>query len=328
MNDLPGSLVGGGPLRIGEKILGGTPGDYLKVDENGKLTQGLVNLVGVFTYKGQLDASGGSYPSTPSQGDVWIVSVAGTISGTHYGVGDWAVYDGTSWDKIDNQPTPSLWTETSGVLSPTNDDDMNLDDGNLTTTGVGTFGEVDFTKPGLAKWTMQAAAITGFSAAQGMTFSNDLSDGYFALGAAGEVTFFGNQAFFGFADRTEPTDNDYTGGFYKENGVVNFWNNVLAQNTVSIADNGDVAIGITDYDTYSSDGSTSSIPAPFYVDKLMSLFHGRMIIDPSSTVTDDTTSVLQLGGDLNIQGGVLLIDGVDVLGDIAAALDTINGENI
>ena len=40
MNDLPGSLVGGSPLRIGERVLGGTPGDYLKVDANKKLTQG------------------------------------------------------------------------------------------------------------------------------------------------------------------------------------------------------------------------------------------------------------------------------------------------
>jgi hypothetical protein len=61
----------------------------------GSFTSGL-------TYKGLLDASGGSYPGSPTQGDYYIISVAGTISGTTYAISDWAAYNGASWDKVDN----------------------------------------------------------------------------------------------------------------------------------------------------------------------------------------------------------------------------------
>ena len=58
---------------------------------------------GAMIYKGVLDASGAAYPSSPTKGDYYIISVQGTISGTLYKVQDWAVYDGSAWDKIDNQ---------------------------------------------------------------------------------------------------------------------------------------------------------------------------------------------------------------------------------
>lgn len=31
------------------------------------------------------------------------MSVAGTISGKAYSIGDWMVYNGTSWDRVDNE---------------------------------------------------------------------------------------------------------------------------------------------------------------------------------------------------------------------------------
>jgi microcystin-dependent protein len=55
---------------------------------------------GGMVYKGTWDCSVGYYPSNPVTGYVYICNVAGTISGTHYLVGDWLVYNGTSWDKI------------------------------------------------------------------------------------------------------------------------------------------------------------------------------------------------------------------------------------
>jgi len=71
------------------------------------------------TYKGVLDASGGSYPGSPSQGDYYIISVAGTIDGTTYAVSDWATYNGASWDKIDN--TTLVVTASNGVKKVGND---------------------------------------------------------------------------------------------------------------------------------------------------------------------------------------------------------------
>ncbi len=46
------------------------------------------------TYIGPWDASGGAYPPDgTAQGDFYIISIAGTISGDVYNVGDWLVWD-------------------------------------------------------------------------------------------------------------------------------------------------------------------------------------------------------------------------------------------
>ena len=44
------------------------------------------------------DASDGVYPSSPTTGDTYRVSVAGNVSGTDYAVGDIAIYNGSAWD--------------------------------------------------------------------------------------------------------------------------------------------------------------------------------------------------------------------------------------
>jgi hypothetical protein len=87
------------------------------------------SLTGALTYQGVLDASGGVYPSDPEQGYYYIVSIAGTIDGTAYLIGDWAVYNGASWDKIDNSASSSGWTVGGGVVQL-------VDDGN--DVGIGT----------------------------------------------------------------------------------------------------------------------------------------------------------------------------------------------
>lgn len=61
-------------------------------------------------YKGQFDASTGSWPTDPSQGDFYKVSVAGTVGGVDLNVGDMIIANknvaGASatadWDVIDN----------------------------------------------------------------------------------------------------------------------------------------------------------------------------------------------------------------------------------
>lgn len=64
------------------------------------------NYIGAMVYQGTWDASTSNPPSTsPSKGDYWIVSVAGNtdLNGiTDWKVGDFAIYNGSTWDKIDN----------------------------------------------------------------------------------------------------------------------------------------------------------------------------------------------------------------------------------
>lgn len=61
------------------------------------------SLTSPMIYRGAHDASTGAYPVGPSTGDVWVINVAGTIASIAYNIGDWIAYNGTSWDKIDNQ---------------------------------------------------------------------------------------------------------------------------------------------------------------------------------------------------------------------------------
>ena len=52
------------------------------------------------TYKGLWDASGGSYPGAGTEGDYYQISVAGTMGGTSYVLGDYFGYSLATWAKI------------------------------------------------------------------------------------------------------------------------------------------------------------------------------------------------------------------------------------
>lgn len=59
-------------------------------------------------YEGSWDASTGSYPTSPSKGSLYKVSVAGTVDGVEYKVGDSIIHNGgdatlsSGWDHVDN----------------------------------------------------------------------------------------------------------------------------------------------------------------------------------------------------------------------------------
>jgi len=74
------------------------------LDGNGKIptTQLPDSILGQLEYQGVWDASGGSAPGSPAKGFYWVISVGGTISAVPYGVGDWIVYNGVTFDKVDN----------------------------------------------------------------------------------------------------------------------------------------------------------------------------------------------------------------------------------
>jgi hypothetical protein len=90
-------------LKINTSLIG-APSGVAGLDASSKiLTANLpASVLGSLKYKGTLDASTGAYPASPAQGDYYVISVAGTILGHAYSVGDWATYDGVQWDYIDN----------------------------------------------------------------------------------------------------------------------------------------------------------------------------------------------------------------------------------
>ncbi len=59
-------------------------------------------VTGGLIYRGSHSAASGAYPATPSLGDYYKISAAGTLGGVEYSVGDSIIYNGTDWDKIDS----------------------------------------------------------------------------------------------------------------------------------------------------------------------------------------------------------------------------------
>jgi hypothetical protein len=69
--------------------------------------QARLNVLGSLVFKGRFDASKGTFPVSPGLGDFYIVSVTGTIGAVKFTSGDMLFYDGSGWDRIDNQSTVS-----------------------------------------------------------------------------------------------------------------------------------------------------------------------------------------------------------------------------
>ena len=72
-----------------------------------KTVSSIVNAIGALNYLGTWNASTNSPTLTSgvgTKGDYYVVSVAGNTNldgTTNWGVGDWAVFNGTIWQKAD-----------------------------------------------------------------------------------------------------------------------------------------------------------------------------------------------------------------------------------
>ncbi len=65
--------------------------------------QALATATGELIYRGTWDASGGGYPAPLGLGDFYKISVGGSMGGIAFLPNDNIIYNGTGWDKIDNQ---------------------------------------------------------------------------------------------------------------------------------------------------------------------------------------------------------------------------------
>ena len=100
----------------------GAASGVAELDAGGKIPTAQIpdSVLHSMEYKGSFDASGGAYPSPAELEAGWyyVCNVAGTISGTPYANGDWAVYNGTSWDKINNNAVVSSGCRPDRCRSP------------------------------------------------------------------------------------------------------------------------------------------------------------------------------------------------------------------
>lgn len=109
----------------------GVAGGYAPLDATGKLPANMIpdSITGGVTYKGVWDASSGTAPNgSPLNGWYYKVSVAGTtnIDGNdEWNIGDWIIYNGTAWDRIQNsERISSVQGQVAGdvVITDTNVD--------------------------------------------------------------------------------------------------------------------------------------------------------------------------------------------------------------
>jgi hypothetical protein len=90
-----------------------------------KTVSSITNAIGALNYKGTWNASTNTptlASSVGTKGDYYVVSVAGStnLNGeTLWGVGDWAVFNGSVWQKVDGGDTGNFTDATVGNLTIT-----------------------------------------------------------------------------------------------------------------------------------------------------------------------------------------------------------------
>jgi hypothetical protein len=111
----------------------GSANGAASLDGSGKIptSQLPASVLGSLKYKGTIAASG-ALPSSPSVGDYYVISTAGTFTGSTHAlkVGDWITYDGGSlgdlgaagWDYVDNSVAVSSVFGRTGTIVATSGD--------------------------------------------------------------------------------------------------------------------------------------------------------------------------------------------------------------
>jgi len=122
-------------------------------------------VAGTLVYKGNWDASSTVYPLTPNTGHYYRVSVTGVTNTITYTVNDAIVYNGSTWDKIDNTAggasTTDLGvgtrTDTTIIITSSTGADVTVPQ--ATTTQAGVMSGTDKNKlNGLSNYTLPMAA--------------------------------------------------------------------------------------------------------------------------------------------------------------------------
>ena len=101
---------------------------YAPLDSNNKVPTVHLpdSLVGAVVYQGTWDASADSptlpTPDLSNKGHYYIVSVPGTYLGITYAIGDWAISNGSAWQKVDNtQDVNSVFGRQGNVVANKSD---------------------------------------------------------------------------------------------------------------------------------------------------------------------------------------------------------------
>ncbi len=100
--------------------------------------QAAATVTGTLTYMGTWSPASGAFPPAPKTGHFYKVSAAGTHGGYAWSVGDHLIYNGTTWDAIDNTESVTSVAGRVGAVTLTTADIGGL--GALATLGTVDFG--------------------------------------------------------------------------------------------------------------------------------------------------------------------------------------------
>ena len=145
------NLVGGGTIADTDSILGAF----------GKVQNQISALVGGVMYEGTWNASTNTPTITSSvgfKGDYYVVATAGStnINGiTDWKIGDWIIFNGTTWDKVDNTDAVSSVNGYTGAVS-------------LVTSDVPESGSLYFTNARAI-----GSTLTGYTSGSGVVAATD-----------------------------------------------------------------------------------------------------------------------------------------------------------
>ncbi len=197
--DLPGEQIVQGPasatnnnLVVYDGITGkvlkdsgygvGQPNGVASLDSSGKVPTSELPAMGNLQYQGSWNASTNTptlTSGTGTQGYYYVVSVAGTtnLNGiTDWGVGDWAIFNGTVWQKIDNSDAGG------DVVGPSSSTDnaiarFDLTTGKLIQNSVGILSD--------------SGALSGITTITDINYV-DFNTGYSTTLGAGQLGWNGN----------------------------------------------------------------------------------------------------------------------------------------
>lgn len=153
-------------------------------------------ITGQVVYKGTWNATGAAPSAAPAKGDYYVVTVAGStnLDGiTDWKVGDWAIYNGAAWDKVDNTDAISSWNGRVGAITPAANDYTFAQIGSKPTTVAG-YGITDAPTLSGADLPLSGAFYTsyanGFRITQGnfgAFWRNDGATFYLLFTASGDA---------------------------------------------------------------------------------------------------------------------------------------------
>ena len=141
---------------------GTASGNVPVLDAGGKIPTGLLPVSGL-TYNGARSLSGNPTVPMAASGNYYIISVAGTESGSgkSFAVGDWMISNGTAWDKITNSANVASVAGKTGAVTLASSD---LTDVSLTGNGVGkvlTWNGSQWTPSAATTGTVTSVAVSG-----------------------------------------------------------------------------------------------------------------------------------------------------------------------